>query len=36
MLLPPLPEQKSISSILSSFDNKIELLKEENKTLEEI
>lgn len=36
LLLPHLPEQKSISSILSSFDNKIELLKEENKTLEEI
>ncbi len=33
--LPPIPEQKAITSILSSFDNKIELLREENKTLEQ-
>jgi len=32
--LPPLPEQKSIANILSSFDEKIELLREQNKTLE--
>lgn len=36
ILLPPLPEQKSIAATLSSFDDKIELLREENKTLEEI
>jgi len=34
LLLPPLPEQKSIANILSSFDEKIELLREQNKTLE--
>lgn len=34
--LPPLPEQQAIASILSSFDNKIEFLKEQNKILEEI
>lgn len=33
-LLPPLPEQQAIASILSSFDDKIELLREQNKTLE--
>ena len=33
---PPLHEQEAIASVLSSFDDKIELLKEENKTLEEI
>lgn len=32
--LPPLPEQQAIASLLSSFDDKIELLREENKTLE--
>lgn len=32
--LPPLDEQKSIANILSSFDDKIELLREQNKTLE--
>jgi type I restriction enzyme S subunit len=32
--LPSLIEQKAIADILSSFDNKIELLKEQNKTLE--
>ncbi len=34
--LPTLPEQKRISSILSSFDNKIEQLKKENNILEDI
>lgn len=32
--LPPLPEQKTIASILSSLDNKIDLLHRQNKTLE--
>jgi len=32
--LPPPLEQKSIANILSSFDEKIELLREQNKTLE--
>jgi type I restriction enzyme S subunit len=36
LLLPPLPEQKAIASVLSIFDDKIELLREQNKTLEEI
>jgi len=31
---PPLPEQKAIADVLSSFDDKIELLREQNKTLE--
>lgn len=35
ILLPPLPEQKSIADILTAFDDKIELLKAQNKTLEE-
>jgi len=34
--LPPLPTQKSIAKILSSFDEKIELLREQNETLEKI
>ncbi|MBF0350214.1 MAG: restriction endonuclease subunit S [SAR324 cluster bacterium] len=34
ILLPPLPEQKAIASVLSSLDDKIELLREQNKTLE--
>jgi type I restriction enzyme S subunit len=34
-LLPPLPEQKAIAAVLSSLDDKIELLREQNKTLEE-
>lgn len=34
-LLPPFPEQKSIAAILTSFDDKIELLQAQNKTLEE-
>lgn len=33
--LPKLPEQKSIAAILTAFDNKIELLQAQNKTLEE-
>lgn len=32
--LPPQPEQKSIASILTAFDDKIELLQAQNKTLE--
>jgi type I restriction enzyme, S subunit len=35
-LLPPLPEQKAIASILSSLDDKIDLLHRQNKTLEAI
>jgi type I restriction enzyme S subunit len=34
ILLPPLPEQKSIASVLSSLDDKIDLLHRQNKTLE--
>lgn len=34
--LPPLPEQQAIAQVLSSFDDKIELLREENKILEEL
>ena len=34
--LPSLPEQKAIAATLSSFDGKIELLREQNKTLEKI
>ncbi|MCI5050870.1 MAG: restriction endonuclease subunit S [Candidatus Pacebacteria bacterium] len=34
ILLPPLPEQRAIADVLSSFDDKIELLREQNKTLE--
>lgn len=33
--LPPLPEQRAIAAVLSSFDDKLELLREQNKTLEE-
>ena len=36
ILLPPLPEQRAIESVLSAFDDKIELLREQNKTLEAI
>jgi type I restriction enzyme S subunit len=32
--LPPLPEQKAIAQILTAFDDKIELLQAQNKTLE--
>lgn len=32
--LPPLPEQRAIASVLSSLDDKIELLHRQNKTLE--
>ncbi len=34
--LPPLSEQKSIAAVFSSFENKIELLRAQNKTLEEM
>jgi type I restriction enzyme, S subunit len=34
--LPPLPEQQAIASVLSTFDDKIELLREQNNTLEEM
>lgn len=36
ILLPPLPEQRAIASVLSSLDDKIDLLHRENKTLEAI
>ena len=36
VLFPSLPEQQAIASVLSAFDDKIELLREENKTLEAI
>ena len=32
--LPPLPEQKAIAKVLTAFDEKIELLQAQNKTLE--
>jgi len=32
--LPPLPEQKAIANVLTAFDNKIELLQQQNQTLE--
>ncbi|MFX8457640.1 restriction endonuclease subunit S [Acinetobacter baumannii] len=34
IVLPPLPEQKAIASVLSSLDDKIDLLHRQNKTLE--
>lgn len=34
--LPPLPEQKAIASVLSSLDDKIDLLHRQNKTLEQM
>jgi len=34
IVLPPFPEQKAIADMLSSFDEKIEMLREQNKTLE--
>lgn len=36
ILLPPLEEQKEIAGVLSSLDDKIELLRKENETLENI
>lgn len=33
-LIPPLPEQKAIAAVLSSLDDKIDLLHRQNKTLE--
>ena len=36
LLLPSLQEQKAIAEILSSFDKKIDLLREQNETLETI
>ena len=36
ILLPPLPEQRAIASVLSSLDDKIDLLHRQNKTLEAI
>ena len=32
--IPPLPEQKAIAKVLTAFDDKIELLQAQNKTLE--
>ena len=34
LLLPPLPEQRAIAGVLSILDEKIELLHQQNKTLE--
>lgn len=34
LISPPLSEQRAIAAVLSSFDDKIELLREKNKTLE--
>jgi type I restriction enzyme S subunit len=34
--IPPLPEQKAIAEVLSSLDDKIDLLHRNNKTLEEM
>ena len=36
IILPPLPEQRAIASVLSSLDDKIDLLHRQNKTLEEM
>lgn len=36
ILLPKIEEQKSIAAILTAFDDKIELLQAQNKTLEEL
>ena len=33
-ILPPLPEQRAIAGVLSSLDDKIDLLHRQNKTLE--
>ncbi len=36
IILPPLPEQKAIAEVLSSLDDKIDLLHRQNKTLEDM
>jgi len=36
IFFPPLPEQRAIAAVFSSFDDKIELLREQNKALEAI
>ena len=36
ILLPPIPEQRAIASILSSLDDKIDLLHRQNQTLEQM
>jgi type I restriction enzyme S subunit len=36
LLLPPLPEQKAIAEVLSSLDDKIDLLHRQNETLEKM
>ena len=36
VFLPPLPEQKAIAEVLSSLDDKIDLLHRQNKTLEDM
>ena len=36
ILLPPLPEQKAIAEVLTSLDDKIDLLHKQNKTLEQL
>lgn len=36
ILLPPLPEQRAIASVLSSLDDKIDLLHRQNATLEKL
>ena len=36
LTIPPLPEQKAIAQVLSSLDDKIDLLHRQNKTLEAI
>lgn len=34
VVIPPLPEQRAIAAVLSSLDDKIDLLNRQNKTLE--
>lgn len=36
ILIPPLPEQTAIASVLSSLDDKIDLLRRQNATLEQL
>lgn len=36
ILLPPLPEQKAIAEVLSSLDDKIDLLHRQNRTLDDL